>query len=122
MPENRSIVILTGAGISAESGLDTFRGKDGLWTRFDPYKLATPEAFAANPDEVNAFYNLRRAGMRKAKPNAAHEALARWESAHRAANMGDFLLITQNIDDLHERAGSSHLLHMHGELSKSRCA
>jgi NAD-dependent protein deacetylase/lipoamidase len=121
MTDYRNIVILTGAGISAESGLGTFRGAGGLWEKIDPYKLATPEAFAENPDRVNAFYNMRRAGVLAARPNAAHDALARWEAAHGRAG-GDFLLITQNVDDLHERAGSERLLHMHGELAKSRCS
>ena len=122
MPPYKNIVILTGAGISAESGLGTFRDKGGLWTKFDPYKLATPEAFAEDPGRVNAFYNMRRAGVTDAEPNTAHHALARWEAAHRESGAGEFLLVTQNVDDLHERAGSRSLLHMHGELAKSRCA
>ena len=122
MAHYKNIVILTGAGISAESGLGTFRDKDGLWAKNDPYKLATPEAFAANPDRVNAFYNIRRAGVTGARPNPAHAALARWEAAHREAGRGNFLLVTQNVDDLHERAGSAAVLHMHGELLKSRCS
>ncbi len=112
-----NIVILTGAGISAESGLDTFRDKGGIWDKYDLMELATPEAFARNPDLVHEFYNLRRAGVQKANPNAAHYALARLEEKH----PGNITLVTQNVDPLHERAGSRNLLHMHGELNKTRC-
>jgi NAD-dependent deacetylase len=116
------LFVLTGAGASAESGLGVFRGGDGagLWSRFDPMKLATPEAFAADPDEVHAFYNARRRVLLEAKPNSAHFALARLE-AELAETGGDLALITQNIDDLHERAGSRCVIHMHGELLKARC-
>ena len=114
------IFALTGAGASAESGLGTFRDKDGLWSRFDPMKLATPEAFAHNPDEVHAFYNMRRQNLLSAEPNAAHRALARLE-AGLAERGGSLFLCTQNIDDLHERAGSQRVVHMHGELLKARC-
>jgi NAD-dependent deacetylase len=116
------IFILTGAGVSAESGLGTFRDKrgDGLWARFDPMKLATPEAFARNPEDVLAFYDMRRRNLVNAKPNAAHRALARLEEAL-AAKGGRLTLVTQNIDDLHERAGSRRVIHMHGELLKARC-
>jgi NAD-dependent deacetylase len=117
------IFVLTGAGVSAESGLGTFRNKDrtGIWARFDPMKLATPEAFARNPQEVHAFYNARRRNLIGAAPNAAHLALARLEAG--LAERGDELtLVTQNIDDLHERAGSRRVIHMHGELLKARCA
>ena len=116
------LFVLTGAGASAESGLGVFRGRDnaGLWSRFDPMKLATPEAFAADPDEVHAFYNARRRVLLEAKPNPAHFALARLE-AELADAGGDLALITQNIDDLHERAGSRRVIHMHGELLKARC-
>jgi NAD-dependent deacetylase len=120
MPQN--IFVLTGAGISAESGLGTFRDKraEGIWAKFDPMKLATPEAFARDPETVLAFYDLRRRNLRDAKPNAAHFALARLEDA--LAKRGDSLtLVTQNIDDLHERAGSASVIHMHGELLKARC-
>lgn len=119
--DGRRIVVLTGAGISAESGLGTFRGgAAGLWARFDPMKLATPVAFAADPAEVQAFYNMRRRTLLEATANAAHAALARLQSG--LAERGDTLtLITQNVDDLHERAGSARLLHMHGELLKIRC-
>ena len=100
-----NIFILPGAGVSAESGLGTFRDKDGLWSRFDPMKLATPEALAHDPDQVHAFYNMRRQNLLSAEPNAAHRALARLE-AGLAQRGGRLFLCTQNIDDLHERAGS----------------
>ena len=118
----RNIFVLTGAGISAESGLGTFRDTrgEGIWARFDPMKLATPEAFARDPEAVLAFYDLRRRNLRDAKPNAAHFALARLENA--LAKRGETLtLVTQNIDNLHERAGSASVIHMHGELLKARC-
>ncbi|MGA2794122.1 MAG: NAD-dependent deacylase [Roseiarcus sp.] len=117
------IFVLTGAGVSAESGLGTFRNKDGtgLWARFDPMRLATPEAFARDPAEVHAFYNARRRNLIGAAPNAAHLALARLE-AGLAAHGDELTLVTQNIDDLHERAGSRGVIHMHGELLKARCA
>ena len=118
----RNIFVLTGAGISAESGLGTFRDKrgEGIWAKFDPMKLATPEAFARDPETVLAFYDLRRRNLLNAKPNAAHFALARLEGA--LAEHGDSLtLVTQNIDDLHERASSASVIHMHGELLKARC-
>lgn len=113
-----SIVILTGAGISAESGLGTFRDLDGIWTKYPLEDLATPEGFARNPEFVQGFYNSRRRGLLEARPNPAHEALARLE----AEWPGKVLVITQNVDDLHERAGSKNVLHMHGELRKARCA
>lgn len=116
----RQIFVLTGAGISAESGLGTFRDRGGLWARFDPMKLATPEAFAEDPDTVLDFYNHRRRGVVEAAPNAAHVALARAEAAL-AAHGGRLFLCTQNVDDLHERAGSGAVVHMHGELLKARC-
>lgn len=112
------IVILTGAGISAESGLGTFRDENGLWTRYRLEDVATPEGFAADPDLVHDFYNARRANCRGAAPNAAHEALARLEADGRHA----VLIVTQNVDDLHERAGSRNVLHMHGELARALCA
>ena len=113
------IVVLTGAGISAESGIRTFRAADGLWESHRPEDVATPEAFQRNPDLVQRFYNERRAQLLSGNihPNAAHVALAELERDF----PGDFLLVTQNIDDLHERAGSKRLIHMHGELLKSRC-
>lgn len=115
-----NIFVLTGAGISAESGLGTFRERGGLWSRFDPARLATPEAFAADPEEVHAFYNLRRQGVRAAAPNAAHRALARLQT-ELAGRGGRLFLCTQNVDDLHERAGSRAVIHMHGELMRARC-
>jgi NAD-dependent deacetylase len=120
MPKN--IFVLTGAGVSAESGLGTFRDKngEGIWAKFDPMKLATPEAFARNPSEVLAFYDLRRRNLRDARPNAAHSALARLERGL-AERGGSLALVTQNIDDLHERAGSERVIHTHGELFKARC-
>ena len=115
------VFVLTGAGVSAESGIGTFRDKGGLWTTRDPAALATPEAFARDPDAVQAFYNARRARVLQAQPNAAHVALARLE-AGLAAQGGALTLVTQNVDDLHERAGSRKVVHMHGELLKARCA
>ncbi len=114
-----SIVILTGAGISRESGLHTFRDADGIWATVRIEDVATPEAFARDPDRVHAFYNARRRGLLDPaiQPNAAHFALARLE----AEWPGEVLLVTQNIDDLHGRAGSRNLIHMHGELLKVRC-
>lgn len=111
------IVILTGAGISAESGVDTFRDAGGIWSRYDLREVATPEGFAANPTLVQEFYNERRAHMTTVAPNAAHLALARLEREFK----GSVLTITQNIDDLHERAGTRNLIHMHGELGKVLC-
>lgn len=113
----RSIVILTGAGISAESGLPTFRDKDGLWEGHRVEDVACPEAFARNPGLVQHFYNLRRAALGTVEPNAAHRAIARLQREFR----GRVTLITQNVDDLHERAGSPGVIHMHGELTKVRC-
>lgn len=115
------VFILTGAGISAESGAGTFRDPKGFWATFDPMKLATPDGFADDPDQVHAFYNARRQDLLTAKPNAAHEALARLETALTDGG-GEMYLCTQNIDDLHERAGSVRVHHMHGELLQSLCA
>lgn len=112
-----AIVVLTGAGISAESGLRTFRGGGGLWEGQRVEDVATPEGFLANPGLVHAFYNARRAQLAEVQPNPAHLALARLEQAW----PGEFLLVTQNVDDLHERAGSRKLVHMHGELKKAYC-
>lgn len=112
-----SIVILTGAGISVESGIPSFRDKTGIWSRVDWRDYATPDAFARNPGRVRDFYNKRRRAMAGVKPNAAHQALARLEAEFR----GDFLLVTQNIDNLHEAAGSKRLVHMHGELASALC-
>ncbi len=115
-----SIVVLTGAGISKESGLSTFRDADGIWATVRIEDVATPEAFARHPDRVQAFYNARRAKLAQGgvEPNAAHRALARLEVEW----PGEVLVVTQNIDDLHERAGTENLVHMHGELLKARCA
>lgn len=112
-----NIVILTGAGISAESGLATFRGADGLWEGHRVEDVATPEAFERDPELVHAFYDARRARLENVQPNAAHEALARLDAEWR----GQLLLVTQNVDDLHERAGSKRLIHMHGELTSGWC-
>src|ERR1044072_4818626 len=117
MRETRNIVILTGAGISAESGLATFRGPDGLWEGHRIEDVATPEAFARDPVLVHRFYDARRANLARAEPNAAHHALARLA----AGRPGELLIITQNVDDLHERAGAKRLLHMHGELKSAWC-
>jgi NAD-dependent deacetylase len=119
-----NLVVLTGAGVSAESGVPTFRASDGLWEGHRIEEVASPEGFAANPTLVQDFYNRRRALLPTVQPNAAHRALAelaaRWE--------GDFLLVTQNVDDLHDRAhvevppaAGFELIHMHGELNKARC-
>lgn len=111
------IVVLTGAGISKESGLDTFRDAGGVWERYRIEDVATPEGYLRNPVKVHRFYNEQRMQLSSVQPNAAHHALARLER-----ELGDRLLVvTQNIDDLHERAGSTRLIHMHGELLKVRC-
>ena len=112
-----SIVILTGAGISAESGLRTFRAADGLWEDHRVEDVATPEAFVRDRALVQRFYNERRRQLGAVVPNAAHQALARLEQAW----PGEVLVVTQNVDDLHDRAGSRNLIHMHGELLKARC-
>lgn len=112
------IVVLTGAGISADSGVSTFRDPDGIWARHDIDEVATPEAFARNPRRVHEFYNDRRRGLAGVETNAGHQALADLEQHH----PGDVLIVTQNVDDLHERAGATNLIHMHGELAKVRCA
>lgn len=114
----RNIVILTGAGISAESGLGTFRDEGGLWAQHRIEDVATPEGFARNPALVVEFYNKRRAQAATAAANAAHDALARLEAEHQ----GDVLVVTQNVDGLHEQAGSRNVLHMHGALNSALCA
>ncbi len=114
----RSITILTGAGISAESGVPTFRGPDGLWEGHRVEDVATPEAFARDPQLVQTFYDARRAALQTVEPNAAHRALARLEREVGA----ECRIVTQNVDNLHERAGSRNLLHMHGELVRARCS
>ncbi|MGE0725581.1 MAG: Sir2 family NAD+-dependent deacetylase [Alphaproteobacteria bacterium] len=113
------IVVLTGAGISRESGLHTFRDADGIWARHRIEDVATPEAFRRDPARVLAFYDARRRSLLDpaVQPNDAHRALARLD----AEWPGDFLLVTQNVDDLHERAGGRRLVHMHGEMLKARC-
>ncbi|ETX27160.1 NAD-dependent deacylase [Roseivivax isoporae] len=111
------IVILTGAGISAESGLGTFRDADGLWSQVRIEDVATPEAFARDPARVHAFYNMRRAAAAAAAPNPAHHALARLQRDH----PGEVVIVTQNVDDLHGRAGAE-VLHMHGALARALCA
>lgn len=108
------MVVLTGAGISAESGLKTFRDSDGLWEGYDIAEVATPDAWHRNPALVHDFYNMRRRNVLDAEPNAAHYALAKLEADY------DVHIVTQNIDDLHERAGSSNVLHLHGEILKMR--
>jgi len=117
-PPNGSIVILTGAGISAESGLRTFRDAEGLWEDHRVEDVATSEAFDRDPGLVLRFYNQRRRQLGDVEPNAAHQALARLEREW----PGPVWLVTQNVDDLHERAGSKNLIHMHGELHKIRCS
>ena len=115
--EFRNIVVLTGAGISADSGLATFRGADGLWEGHRVEDVATPEAYARDPALVHQFYDARRARLSEVEPNAAHVALARLD----AEWPGELLIVTQNVDDLHERAGAKRLLHMHGELTSGWC-
>jgi NAD-dependent deacetylase len=118
-----NVLILTGAGISAESGIPTFRDADGLWEGHSIEEVATPRGFARNPTLVHEFYNQRRRLLldETIRPNAAHLALAQFENRHNELNRGRFLLVTQNIDDLHQRAGSRNVLAMHGELLKARC-
>jgi NAD-dependent deacetylase len=117
MREIGNIVILTGAGISAESGLATFRGPDGLWEGHRVEDVATPEAFARDPVLVHRFYDARRDNLKRVEPNAAHRALARLDVEW----PGELLIVTQNVDDLHERAGAQRLLHMHGALNSAWC-
>lgn len=109
----KKLVVLTGAGMSAESGISTFRDSDGLWEKYRVEEVATPEGFAANPKLVLDFYNQRRRELLNTKPNAGHMGLAALE------NDFDVRIVTQNIDNLHERAGSSHVIHLHGELMKA---
>jgi len=117
MREIHNIVILTGAGVSAESGIDTFRDGGGLWEQHRVEDVATPEAFARDPALVQRFYDMRRAAIQTKAPNAAHDALARLD----AKWPGELLIVTQNVDDLHERAGAARLIHMHGEHLKAWC-
>lgn len=110
----KHLVVLTGAGMSAESGLKTFRDENGLWEGHDVMKVASPQGFANNPDLVLEFYNQRRRQLKTVQPNAAHKALAKLENNFKVS------IVTQNVDDLHERAGSSNVTHLHGELFKAR--
>lgn len=110
----QKLVVLTGAGVSAESGIATFRGAGGLWEGYNITEVASPEGWQANPELVLAFYNERRKALKEAKPNLAHTLLARLEEFF------DVTIITQNVDDLHERGGSTNIIHLHGELGKSR--
>ncbi|MDX1587322.1 MAG: Sir2 family NAD-dependent protein deacetylase [Oleiphilaceae bacterium] len=114
MNHKEHIVVLTGSGVSAESGLATFRDNGGLWEQVSVYDVATPEAFERNPEQVLRFYNERRRQLKDAEPNAAHRALAELERSHAVT------IVTQNVDDLHERAGSSRVIHLHGEITKAR--
>lgn len=117
MDSIRNIVVLTGAGVSAESGIDTFRGGGGLWEQHRVEDVATPEAFARDPDLVLRFYDMRREAIQTKEPNAAHRALAKLD----AEWGGELLIVTQNVDDLHERAGARRVLHMHGEHLNAWC-
>jgi NAD-dependent deacetylase len=110
----QKVIVLTGAGISAESGLKTFRDSDGLWEGYDIEEVATPEGWQRNPGLVQEFYNMRRKSVLEAKPNAAHYALAKLEQKF------EVTIVTQNIDDLHERAGSSNVVHLHGIITRSQ--
>jgi NAD-dependent deacetylase len=121
MREIRNIVILTGAGVSAESGIDTFRSAGGLWENHRVEDVATPEAFARDPNLVLRFYDMRRTAIQEKEPNAAHVALARLEEHWPARTGGKVLLVTQNVDDLHERGGSRRVIHMHGEHLNAWC-
>ncbi|MBB3878178.1 NAD-dependent deacylase [Sphingomonas pseudosanguinis] len=118
MADPKNIVILTGAGISAESGIATFRGPGGLWEGHRVEDVCTPQALAADPALVHRFYDLRRAALASVRPNPAHDALARLDREW----AGDLLIVTQNVDDLHERAGATRMLHMHGALKQALCA
>lgn len=114
MAERKHIVVFSGAGISAESGISTFRDNGGLWDKYDVKQVATPEAWRANPELVLRFYNERRKQVIEAEPNAAHKALVELEKKYKVT------IITQNVDDLHERAGSGNVIHLHGEIRKAR--
>jgi len=118
--KSKKIVILTGAGISAESGIDTFRDAGGLWENHRVEDVATPEGFAKDPELVHRFYNLRRAALKTVKPNAAHIALAKLETGLKSSG-GQLTLVTQNVDDLHERGGVQEVIHMHGILTSMLC-
>ena len=120
IPLNISVVVLTGAGISAESGIPTFREKGGLWEKYDAYKLATPEGFMEDPLKVWQFYSERRQAIARAKPNAGHQALAKLESYLK--QKGEFLLVTQNVDGLHQQAGSQNIIEVHGNIFRTKCS
>ena len=122
MARYKNIVVLTGSGISAESGIATFRDKDGIWAKYNIEDVATPEAFARDPAKVHAFYNMRRQGLHGVEPNKAHYALARLEREHLPGAGCTFAIVTQNVDNLHEAAGSRNVIHMHGELLRGLCA
>ena len=117
----RNIVILTGAGISAESGIDTFRSAGGLWEQHRVEDVATPEAFARDPELVLRFYDMRRAAIQEKQPNAAHKAMARLDAEWPKEDGRNLLIVTQNVDDLHERSGANRVLHMHGEHLNAWC-
>jgi NAD-dependent deacetylase len=121
MKRPRNIVILTGAGISAESGIDTFRGGGGLWEQHRVEDVATPEAFARHPDLVLRFYDMRREAIQTKQPNPAHVALARLDRQWPKRDGSEVLIVTQNVDDLHERGGALNVLHMHGEHLNAWC-
>src|SRR5579872_2420413 len=110
----KKITVLTGAGMSAESGIPTFRDSGGLWEGYDIEQVATPEGWRKDPELVLRFYNERRHGIRKAEPNAGHKALVELEKKYKV------VIVTQNIDNLHERAGSKNVIHLHGEIMKAR--
>ncbi len=120
LPKGLNVFVLTGAGVSAESGLGTFRDEGGVWTQYDLSEVATPQGFARDPAKVRAFYDARRVNLAGAAPNPAHFALARLQT-ELAARGGRLFLCTQNVDDLHEKAGSTEVVHMHGELAVTRC-
>lgn len=118
----KKIVVLTGAGVSKESGLDTFRDANGIWAKYSMEEVCTPEGFKRNPQKLHEFYNKLRQDLPNVQPNAAHLALAELEKAIEQKKLNaELLVVTQNIDDLHERAGSKNLYHMHGELYKLWC-
>jgi len=119
--KHKNIVVLTGAGISAESGIDTFRAEGGLWEQYPVQQVATPEGYAKDPALVHHFYNMRRAALKTVKSNPAHEALAKLEGGLKAAG-GKLTIITQNVDDLHERGGAKNIIHIHGILTSMLCS
>jgi len=118
--KSKNIVVLTGAGVSAESGIDTFRSAGGLWEQHKVEDVATPEGYFRDPKLVHHFYNLRRAALKNVKPNAAHEALGRLET-ELTARSGTLTIVTQNVDNLHERGGAENVIHMHGILTSMLC-